>query len=187
MKGSSRPGRIAMHHLIDGYNLLHALGRLTPRSSRDALEGARKWLFGQLRSVARPPTRVTVVFDAQNRSRAAPAQELAWGVCFLYSQGESADDLIETLIEAESNPRDLLVVSDDHRVRRAARHGHCQDIGCLDYYERFCQERPALEQTSGEPPPEDGKPDGLSAEELEHWLEVFGPDRDDGTTGRGNR
>jgi predicted RNA-binding protein with PIN domain len=36
-------------------------------------------------------------------------------------RGTSADELLEDLIAAESDPRNLLVVSSDHRVQRAAR------------------------------------------------------------------
>ena len=130
-----------MNHLIDGYNFLYALGRLGPRSTRDALQGARRWLFELLRPAAVAPARIIVVFDSKDN--AARSQEVASGVTFLYSHGQTADDLIEDLIGTEESPRELLVVSDDNRIKLAARHGKAQGIGCLDYYECYLMPRPA--------------------------------------------
>ena len=162
-----------MNHLIDGYNLLYALGRLGPRSTIDALQGARRWLFVLLRPVAVAPTRITVVFDSKTNTTDSRTQEIASGVCFLYSRGQTADDLIEDLIDADPNPRDLLVVSNDNRIKQAARHGKAQSIGCLDYYERFLMPQQVKEPAKV---PSKTEPEVISAEETEHWLEVFGND-----------
>ena len=167
-----------MNHLIDGYNMLYALGRLSPRSTADALQGARRWLFDLLRPAAAPATSITVVFDSTNTAPGSRTQELASGVCFLYSRGQTADDLIEDLIETELNPRDLLVVSNDNRIKLAARHGKAQSIGCLDYYERFLMNPVAV---PAKPPDETtDEPEEISAEETEHWLEIFGEVDDKG-------
>jgi uncharacterized protein len=167
-----------MNHLIDGYNLLYALGRLSPRSTADALQGARRWLFELLRPAAVVPTSITVVFDSTSTAPGLRTQELASGVCFLYSRGQTADDLIEDLIETERSPRDLLVVSNDNRIKQAARHGKAQSIGCLDYYERFLM-NPAV--VRAEPPDKTtDEPEEITAEETEHWLQVFGEVDDKG-------
>jgi uncharacterized protein len=167
-----------MNHLIDGYNMLYALGRLSPHSPADALQGARRWLFDLLRPAAVAPTSITVVFDSNNTTPGSRTQELASGVCFLYSRGQTADDLIEDLIETERSPRDLLVVSNDNRIKQAARHGKAQSIGCLDYYERFLMHPTAVH---AKPPDKTtDEPEEVSAEETEHWLEVFGEVDDKG-------
>lgn len=162
-----------MHHLIDGYNLLFALGRLSPRSGRDALEGARRWLLQQLKPVATPPTHITVVFDSRGNT-IAPTQEMASGVTFLFPRGESADDHMETLIENAPNAKDILVVSNDHRVRLAARHGHCHYLNCLDYFEHFVM-NPTVKDPTPEPTGKaDPEGDDMTAEEIRHWLDIFG-------------
>ena len=160
-----------MNHLIDGYNFLYALGRLGPRSTRDALQGARRWMFELLRPFADAETRITVVFDSKDKG--ARSQELASGVTFLYSRGQTADDLIEDLIEADSHPRVLLVVSDDNRIKLAARHGKAQGIGCLDYYEQYLMPRPAA-AVRAEVVDKTAEPADVSPEETVHWLSVFG-------------
>ena len=161
-----------MNHLIDGYNFLHALGRLGPRSTAAALQGARRWLFVLLRPAAVAPDRITVVFDSKDTHKGSRTQEIASGVTCLYSRGQTADDLIEDLIEAEADPRGLLVVSDDNRLKLAARHGKAQGIGCLDYYERFLMARPAARAEPADKTAEE--PEEVSAEETEHWMAVFG-------------
>ena len=168
-----------MNHLIDGYNFLYALGRLGPRSTQDALQGARRWLFVLLRPAAVAPTGITVVFDSKDTSGGSRTQEIASGVTFLYSRGQTADDLIEDLIDADPKPRDLLVVSDDNRIKLAARHGKAQGIGCLDYYEQFLMPRPAA-VVRAEIVDKTAEPAEVSAEETEHWLAVFGEVDDKG-------
>ena len=53
---------VPMHYLIDGYNLLHALGRL---QTRTGLEKARLRLLSRLHTAfGNESVHVTVVFDA---------------------------------------------------------------------------------------------------------------------------
>src|SRR5262249_28822191 len=83
--------------VIDGYNLLYALGRLTPRSGRDALDGARRWLVQQLRQREGPGADVTVVFDGRS-ARGPKTKEDQGDIRVVFSQGASADDVIEEMI-----------------------------------------------------------------------------------------
>jgi predicted RNA-binding protein with PIN domain len=169
-----------MRVIIDGYNLLFAVGRLGPRSGKPALEGARRWLVQQLGQGATAVADVTVVFDGYGRAEAAGSSvggetppNPRVGVVF--SRGESADDVIEELIRAEPAPRRLTVVSDDHRLKQAARRRGCAVLGCLDYIERLGEApRGAAEQ-----PPEETKPDAPAGEEAERWRRAFGDGGDD--------
>jgi predicted RNA-binding protein with PIN domain len=160
-----------MPTLIDGYNLLHATGRLTARAGKKALEGARRSLLLQVRAGHGPGARdVTVVFDARGAPEGAPDGGEFDGIQIRFAKGQTADDLIEDLIRAEPSPRLLVVVSDDHRVKRAAQRRGCQSLGCLDYYERLQARRPA-----GTPPPAvpSGKPEEVTPEETRRWLDAF--------------
>lgn len=160
--------------LIDGYNLLFALGRLTPRSGRGALEGARRWLLQQLRLRERPGTDVTVVFDGGSGACGRKTPEDPGDIRVVFSQGTSADDVIEELIRKESAPRSLTVVSDDHRLQQAARRRGCVVRKCLDYYE---QDRKTPASSPVTDPP--AKPDGSSAEDVDRYLKAFGDLGDD--------
>jgi predicted RNA-binding protein with PIN domain len=112
-----------------------------------------------------------VVFDARSAPPGAPREDAHGGVRVLFAQGQTADDLIEDLIRDEASPRLLTVVSDDNRIRQAARRRGCAVLGCLDYYERLLERRAA---TPPPPPPDPPvKPERSSPEETEQWLEVF--------------
>jgi predicted RNA-binding protein with PIN domain len=49
-------------------------------------------------------------------------------------RGRTADELLEELIAAEADPRNLLVVSSDHRVQRAARQRGAQYTDSQPWY-----------------------------------------------------
>jgi len=167
-----------MSYLIDGYNLLHALGRLTGWSGRGALQGARGWLLRQLRQAHGPEEVVTVVFDAATAPPGARERKNEGGLHFVFAQGETADDVIEDLIQAEANPRQLTVISDDHRLQNAGRRRGCNVLGCLDYYEGHLQPRrpPAAAAVASDEPPAKPEP---ADDEVEHWLDAFGDVGDD--------
>jgi predicted RNA-binding protein with PIN domain len=162
-----------MPYLIDGYNLLHALGLLTARMARHGLESARANLLQRLRASRAPEAAdVTVVFDAAGAPPGAPPEADHGTVRFLFARGQTADDLIEDLIRRAPVPRGLTVVSDDHRVRRAATRRGCAVLGCVDYCERLTRTEQA--PPAAEPP---AKPDS-SPEDTQRWLDVFGDDDD---------
>jgi predicted RNA-binding protein with PIN domain len=159
-----------MHYLIDGYNLLHALGRLTAKAGKHALDSARKGLLIQLVTWHGADARdVTVVFDAASQPAGPPGESEHGGVRVLFSSGQTADDLIEELLRDEPSPKRLTVVSDDHRIQHAARRRGCAVLDCLDYCER-AQQRPVAAPVPPEPA---GKPEGVAPEEVERWLDVF--------------
>lgn len=161
-----------MLYLIDGYNLLHAMGLVGRRKEREGLGRARENLLGILHgSFGSESGNVTVVFDAAKRPRGAPSEWEYHGihVCFAIGMAE-ADDLIEVLIRKAATPRHLTVVSDDHRLQKAAHRRHCLVNGCGEFLD-------ALERRR-RPPPEArqeqlAKPTGPSPEETQHWLAEF--------------
>jgi predicted RNA-binding protein with PIN domain len=160
-----------MRVVIDGYNMLYAIGRLSPRLPRTALEGARRWLLERLRERHAPGADVTVVFDG-GAGRGGRDDQLGFRV--LFSHRESADDVIEGLIDADPSPRALTVVSNDHRLQQAARRRGCDVLGCLDYYEQ--DRRTPSPKPPAEPP---AKPESSSPEEVERYLRAFGDAGDD--------
>lgn len=167
----SVPDERTMPYLIDGYNLLFSTGRLAARAGRGGLEAGRKWLVVELTRAHGPDlSGVTVVFDASGAPPGTPAPERPGGLRILFARGQTADDLIEDLIRAEREPRSLTVVSDDNRIKGAARRRGCAVLGCLDYCESWAQPRRAVAPVAAEP----GKPERLSEAEKLHWLEAFG-------------
>jgi predicted RNA-binding protein with PIN domain len=164
-----------MRYLIDGYNLLHAMGLLLGKVGPHGLEKARLALLGRLHArYGADAGRVTVVFDASRAPPGAAAEQDYKGVRVRFALREEADDVIEELIRSDSAPRRLTVVSDDHRLQNAARRRCCPVLGCLDFLDELARPRPA--RARREAP---AKPDGVSRDDLQRWLRTFADvDRD---------
>jgi predicted RNA-binding protein with PIN domain len=161
-----------MRYLVDGYNLLHAMGALAGRTGPGGLEKARLRLLGWLAGALGPRAdQVTVVFDARHPPPGAKPQFDHDGIQVLFAiKQQEADDLIEERIQRESTPRQLTIVSDDHRLHDAARRRGCPALDALDFFElveRGRRRRPAA------PPQAESASDKVSARELQHWLEEF--------------
>jgi uncharacterized protein len=157
-----------MRYLIDGYNLLHAMGLLHGRTGPHALENARLALLARLCGES-DAAAMTVVFDAAGAPPGAADEEDYRDIHIYYARDGSADDVIETLIQREATPSQLTIVSDDHRIQQAGRRRRCPVLGCLDYL----VERPAPDRSKPALPEAPLKPEGASGEELQHWLREF--------------
>jgi hypothetical protein len=158
--------------LIDGYNLLHAMGVLSGRVGPAGLEKARLRLLGLLHGTyGDEAATVTVVFDAANAPPEADDTADYHGIHVRFArQYAEADDLIEDLVRHDSAPRHLTVVSDDHRIRDAARRRQCTILGCAEYVDWLARHR----RERHRPPAESSaKPGHPSEAETEHWLREF--------------
>jgi uncharacterized protein len=177
----SRPGKadLQIHcklsamsntYLIDGYNLLHALGLVRKRVAQGELDQARRQLVERLqKDLAKLHGVVTVVFDAKRKPQRAPVEEMIGDIRVLFAVQREADELLEEMIAQHPQPRRLYVVSDDHRVERAARRRGAVALGCQAFLD-------LLEQPQAEPvrkkPVTPRQP--MSEEEKAHWLREFG-------------
>jgi predicted RNA-binding protein with PIN domain len=165
-----------MSLLIDGYNLLFAIGVRQERlAAPGGLQRARRGLLGML-AASLPPevaARTTVVFDAAAAPPGLPDREVVRGLSVRYAVGyESADALLEELIRADSAPKRLTVVSSDHRVQQAARRRKAEVADSQAWYDALQTERRKRPQPADADvsPPQRGTP---SDDEIEYWLEQF--------------
>lgn len=162
-----------MKLLVDGYNLLHASGVFGRATDPPTLETARRALLDFLAQQLseRERLRTTVVFDGKDAPPGLPAQGTHAQMQIVFSRRRTtADELIAEFIAAEPAPRELVVVSSDHAVQRAARQRgierHDSELWC-----RSLRGRAAANPTA----PED-KPEATpSAAEVQHWLREFAP------------
>ena len=173
-----------MDLIIDGYNLLHAVGIHAPRRGPQNLEGARgvliRFLVASLSTEALK--RTTVVFDAgPDAPRGLPRSLVEDGMTIRFAAGyDSADTLIEELILACSSPRSLTVVSSDHRIQRAAKKRRAEAIDSEVWYARMCKTKIDTTNTVADKPhaPQ-------SSEEVQAWLQKFQADgTESGMTGK---
>jgi hypothetical protein len=165
-----------MSILIDGYNLMHAAGLMKPRFGPGGLEKARRALLGILAaSLGKDAERTTVVFDARPPSHSVgePGQSLgsAHGIVVRFAAGEeSADALIEKLIRTDSSPKQLMVVSSDARIRRAAQRRAARAVDSETFVQELLAGRRRTRRGQSVPPE---KPAGQAAREDEFWLQEF--------------
>ncbi len=162
--------------LIDGYNLLYAAGITSPRPGHASFENSRRALLDFLLRVvpqAELP-RTTVVFDAAEAPPGLPSEYTYGDLLVIFARDyDSADAMIEELIQRHTAPRRLTVVSSDHRIQRAARRRRAIAIDSDIWYHDILRRHnikadQALASASEKPPTP------LPPGEVEHWMREFG-------------
>ena len=161
--------------LIDGYNLLHAAGLARARYAKGDLQRARQALLRRLfQFLTRDEIiRTAVVFDARHPPPHLPANWYINGLRVVYARPHGdADLLLEELIRGHSAPKQLTVVSSDHRLHRAAKTRRAAAIDSHEFLE-FLERRHATPVDIPAPQKTSDKAD-ITAAELAYWLSVFG-------------
>jgi len=135
--------------LIDGYNLMHAAGLAVPEhSGPKAMEAARKrfldWMADSpgIRKATETPA-IRILFDAQN-SHKDHGTKTYRNLIVTFSFKATADDYIEVLVAREPQPEKLYVVSNDHRLERAAKKAKCQPLSCEAFLDWLMVAPPSL-------------------------------------------
>ena len=162
----------AVRYLIDGYNLLHAMGLLgAAKGAPNALAAARLDLLDRLHALfGDASAQLTVVFDARRVPRRGLPELEYGGIHVRFAQRQEADDLIETLVQNEPSPKSLTVVSDDHRIQVAARRRRCGVLGCNEFLDVAERQPPTSRAQTALPR---NKPDAVSPEERQRWIDEF--------------
>jgi|GEM_PF-405251 len=117
--------------LIDGYNLLHIAGLAHGRFHPRRFESSRQTLIQRLQQSLTPEelSHTTIVFDAHLSEHVDRRPLNLGGIQVLFSpRGRQADDLIEEILLAARQPEQILVVSSDRRLQRAARHARAGSV-----------------------------------------------------------
>jgi predicted RNA-binding protein with PIN domain len=167
--------QFGMALLIDGYNLLNVTGIFAEAGLGTELHRTRLALLDFLAaSIDRRERRDTaIVFDAAGAPPGLPRQLMHDGITVHFAQRHSdADEMIEELLEECAAPRNLLVVSSDHRVQRAARHFGASFVDSDEWYREVLakiRQRQANAEEAPTKPNED-----LTPEELNYWMRQFG-------------
>lgn len=182
------------YFIIDGYNLLHAAGLARRRYGPGQLERCRAqllaWLAKHLTESERE--RTTVVFDAGEAPPGLPRQLTAVGITIRFAApGKDADDTIEELVAAHSAPRQIRLVSSDHRLQRSAQKRRGTFLDSEDFVQEM-ERRGTLSPEGDETTPprrkkpgdkptarsgekqRDKLPDQANDAETEFWLRIFG-------------
>lgn len=165
--------------IVDGYNLLHAAGLSRARYVPRDLERQRHKLLARLAGLlnGRERRHCTVAFDAFEAPPGLPRHSSHGEITVLFAKpGTDADGLIETLIESDSDPSHLLVVSGDNRIQHAARRARAVSISSEDFLTLVQRRQDAVRpqhesgvQPAAAPGSSSGRPDDVA-----YWERQFG-------------
>lgn len=109
--------------IIDGYNLMHAMGIAKQRYADGELDRCRNRMQRELSAVLEESVLqlATVVYDAFESPSDDRRSFHANGMKIRFApMGKCADSEIEDLLRTHSVPKRVLVVSSDHRLHKAA-------------------------------------------------------------------
>lgn len=160
--------------IIDGYNLLHAAGLSQARYAPGDLQRQRHRLLIRLANALTPAERVrcTVAFDAIDAPSGLEREYRHAEIRILFAEpGHDADSLIEEFVANHGSPTQLVVVSGDHRLQKAAKHGRAQSIESEAFLRQLAERAKATSPPAAPPPPNHTKP---SAADVSYWLDEFG-------------
>ena len=147
--------------LIDGHNLIGHMRSLRLDDPHD-----EEKLLVRLRAYrARTGRRLAVYFDP-GVAYQSPAKASKGGILVLQAgSGQRADELIIRDLRRHPNPRELMVVTSDQTIQRAARQCHARVVDAASFAAEL--ERP---------PRQGGRPDAppLADDEVQEWLAIFG-------------
>ena len=123
---------MALHLIIDGYNLIRQSASLGSLDDQDIQLG-REALIAKLVAYRRlKPHRITVVFDGANAPHFARCQDRTKGVAICFSQnGELADAVIKRMVAQERER--AVVVSSDRDVADYAEFRGAAVISATDF------------------------------------------------------
>lgn len=163
--------------ILDGYNVMHAAGLVRFRNGPGQLQAAREVLLHYLAEALTTVEvqRTKVVFDAQNAPRGLPRTYKVKGLAVQFAEpGGDADSVIEELIRDHSAPRQVRVVSSDHRIQKAAKRRRCRFVDSEEWLRRLENRKTKRERkplSVEEAVKFGGK---LAPEEVDRWMNEFG-------------
>ncbi len=166
-----------MSVIIDGYNLISAVGIIAAGVGPGSLERARLALLNFLAESldADEVAATTVVFDAKNSPPGLPRTVSHRNLTVRFAaRYPDADSLIEELIHEQSAPRKLTVVSSDHRIQRAARRRKAAAVDSDVWYNTLVKRRRQRQAAAASTQAETKPPVPLLSEDVDYWLKIFG-------------
>jgi predicted RNA-binding protein with PIN domain len=169
-----------MRLLIDGYNLMYAVGLLGKRFGPDGFRKVRQRFLNDLADGlgAVEAHQTTIVFDAAAPPDDLPGEQIHQGITVVFAvDDDDADSRIEHLIAQHSAPKTLTVVSSDNRIRLAATRRKARVETADEFWSKLKDRRSARSGPRKAPPPlspeERARLHGLGPEQSQEWLETF--------------
>lgn len=162
-----------MRYLLDAYNLMYAAGFVPGSAKPGQFHAARERFLNWLAdapAIRTGTASVHLILDAKN-SPTNLGQTFHRSLQLTYSFRETADDLIEKLLEREAIPSRLTVVSNDSRLRSAAWRRGCNAWSCQEFMDWMDQ--PPKESQPPKSSSLSEKPSDIPLSEMEELLQAF--------------
>ncbi len=151
-----------MFVLIDGHNLI---GKLPDISLSDA-DDEQQLVEKIMRYRARTGRRVTIVFDSGGAYKPS-ATKRRGGLTVRYApHGITADSLIIKQLRRERNPKEVLVITSDRAIQRAATQMGAQIMSSQAFADVLADLHSPAATVADDV--------HLSDEEIDDWLSLFG-------------
>ena len=167
-----------MPYLFDGYNVYHAAGHICHQWSHVTPDTLCRHIAEDMQKL---DEHGVVVFDGSRPADSSMDVEPRGYLRIVYAGGgNSADDLIEKMISDNTHPKRLVVVSSDRRIRSASRRRRAESLAADDYLTELLARQNQAPPGPSEP---EEKQQGLGDGQTDDWLELFGLDPDEPSTG----
>lgn len=159
----------AMPFLIDGYNLYHALRKYSEEWADTIPQAMCQWIEKDMNRIG---DWAIVVFDGTRPRGSFSQEDGEKHVSVLFSGGgKDADSILVSLIQKNTAPRRLIVVSSDNRLRTAARRRKATSLSANEYLLALTKRQEKKPVRSREPRE---KHQGLVPGQTSQWMELFG-------------
>jgi predicted RNA-binding protein with PIN domain len=153
--------------IIDGHNLLHSIHK-EGADSGPIRDVQLCWIVGRyLKQIGQ---KGEIIFDGTGPRDKSGFDNISNLEVFFAGLGTDADTVIENKIGANTAPRRLTIVSNDRRLRKAARSRKAISVKSEVFWNNV-QKQLSRKKTTKEPA---AKRRGLSDSETKQWLEFFG-------------
>jgi len=158
------------HVVIDGNNLLHAMHAHAPVPAvgrETMVKVIERW-------AKRHGDDVTLVFDGPKPRGGLLKQMSSRRIDVRFAAPRTADDVIIDLIKRATHPDTVCVVSTDTAIRYEAKLHRCRCTESVPFVRELFAD--PNRTTDAPATASDEKPQSLTPDDVDHWLDVFDDD-----------
>lgn len=123
---------MALHYLIDGYNVIKKIDFLNYKKLKDAREALLRFIDRNTPQGS-PNNKVTIVFDGKDDVFSFSHN---YDFNVIFTKNESADTCIKSLVDKASNPKNFIIVSDDRDIILHCRAQGAKILAVVDFIKK---------------------------------------------------
>ena len=137
---------MAVHYIIDGYNVINKISFLNCRKLRDSRDALLKFIDLRHPQGSRS-NKITVVFDGRD---GVFNFNCNYGSSIVFTKNTSADDYIKSFVEQSGNPKNIVVVSDDKDIMFYCRSKGAMIMAVIDFIKKGYKTSNTSKQKDGD-------------------------------------